>query len=92
VYYGTLCYASHQQVWVEIDSRKGGLDIIVACVAIIFRIGDGQAQMQNAKLVEQICEVECCFVHFADPNIDSVSSWPWAKATVGYWARLSSVM
>ena len=65
-----VCMMSGHEVWVIFDPWKGTLDVVVACVTIIFWIINGEVPVPDTKLMERIGEMERWFVDFARPVVD----------------------
>ena len=64
------CSMHGYKVWVIFDPWESTLDVIVACVPIIFWIRNGEVPVPNTKLVERVGEMERWFVYFARPVVD----------------------
>ena len=86
------CAVHCNQIRVVFYSWEGALDVIVACVTIVRRVGDGEVPHPDAEILEGVGEMECRFVNFTGPVVYRMHSWPWPEATVGNWARFTSVM
>ena len=80
------------EVWVVLDAGKCTLDVVVAGVAVVQRVGNGKVPMPFAKVVEGIGEVERRFVTLVSPVVDGVGTWPWPEATIGERAWFAAVV
>ena len=86
------CAVHSDNIGIVLNTGKSTLDIIVAGVAIVVGIRDGEIPLTFAKVVKGVSEVEGWLVAFVGPVVNGVGAWPRAEAAVEQRAGFATVV